>query len=200
MSDTFDWIASLRGDEATRDATLEKLRATLLRGLSRSLSRRGGGEAFAEDVVQEALLKIVESLDTFSGSSKFTTWAMTIATRIGISKLRRAHFRNVSLEQIAGENDLSLEIVTDPGPTPGETSEREEVLGQLKQLIDSRLTDKQRRVVQAALSGMPMEEIAARMDSNRNAVYKLFHDAKKKLRSGFEEQGTTSRDIQAILS
>ncbi len=70
---------------------------------------------------------------------------------------------------------------------------------QLQQAIDQNLTDKQRKAVQALLGGMPVEEIATRMKSNRNAIYKLFHDARQKLRAGLENQGVTAADVQAII-
>lgn len=194
-----DWLGKLRGDAHTREAALEDLRRVLLRGLSHSLARRGGGEAFAEDVVQEALIKIVNSLDTFEGRSKFTTWAMTIATRIGISELRRRSFQNVSLDQITGEDDLKFELAVDSEATPARQADREEIVSQLNELIGSQLSEKQRQVVQAALSGMPMEEIARRLGSNRNAIYKVFHDARKKLREGFQALGINAADVQAAL-
>ncbi len=199
MREEVDWVGQLRSED-TRDQALNELRSVLLRGISSSLARRGGGEAFAEDVVQEALVKIMDSLDTFEGRSRFTTWAMTIATRIGISQLRRRHFSNVSLDQITGDDDLKLELAVDREKTPSEKSDRAEVMAQFQQLINTNLTERQRKVMQAALNGMPMEEIARRMESNRNAIYKLFHDARKKLREGFESLGTTAVDIQAALS
>ena len=199
MPREFDWVERLRSDEQSRDAALQELRQILVRGISYSLSRRGGGEAFAEDVVQEALLKIMESLDSFEGRSRFTTWAMTIATRIGISELRRRHFQNVSLDQITGSDDLKFELAVDSEASPAQEADREELLSQFRDLIESELTDKQRQVMQAALNGMPMEEIARRLDSNRNAIYKVFHDARKKLRAGFNSRGVTTHDVQAAL-
>lgn len=199
MPEEIDWVGRLRSDEQSRDAALQDLRQVLLRGVSHSLSRRGGGEAFLEDVVQEALLKIMDSLDSFEGRSRFTTWAMTIATRIGISELRRRHFQNVSLDQITGDDDLKFELAVDPGASPDQDADRRELISQFKELIETQLSDKQRQVMQAALSGMPMEEIASRLDSNRNAIYKVFHDARKKLRAGFDASGITASDVQAAL-
>ena len=199
VPDEIDWVGRLRGEPEVREAALNDLRQVLLRGISHSLSRRGGGEAFAEDIVQEALLKIMDSLDSFEGRSRFTTWAMTVATRIGISELRRRHFQNVSLDQITGTDDLKFELAVDPGATPAQDNEREELLVQFRDLIETQLTEKQRKVMQAALSGMPMEEIARRLDSNRNAVYKVFHDARKRLRASFESRGISASDVKAVL-
>jgi len=46
------------------------------------------------------------------------------------------------------------------------------------------LTDKQRKALMAvAVQGMPLEEVARRMGTERNAMYKLLHDARVKLKN-----------------
>ena len=61
---------------------LEELRTVLVRGLTAAIRARYDNRIQADDIVQDALVKILDKLDTFEGRSKFTTWAMTIATRI----------------------------------------------------------------------------------------------------------------------
>ncbi len=60
------------------------MRAILVRGLQAVLAQRVPARAgvLAEDFAQEALVKILESLDTFRSESRFTTWAQKIAVRI----------------------------------------------------------------------------------------------------------------------
>jgi RNA polymerase sigma factor (sigma-70 family) len=200
VSERDDWVARLRSPADVRDAALAELRQILVRGLRRSFAGREGGAGFVEDVVQEALLRILGSLDSFAGRSRFTTWAMTIAVRVGISELRHKRFRDVSLQQITGGEALNI----DPAVDLGESLERQErrtwILETLKQLVEHTLTEKQRTVVQADLGGMPIEEIARRLGTNRNAVYKMFHDARQKLRRGFEAAGISAADVQAALA
>lgn len=62
------------------------------------------------------------------------------------------------------------------------------------------MTKKQRTVVQADLAGMPIEEIARQLNTNRNAVYKMFHDARNKLKAGFAAAGISAHDVQAALA
>ena len=66
--------------------------------------------------------------------------------------------------------------------------------------MEQTLTEKQRTVVQADLAGMPIEEIARRLGTNRNAVYKMFHDARRKLRAGFAAVGISAEDVGVALS
>jgi RNA polymerase sigma-70 factor (ECF subfamily) len=47
---------------------------------------------------------------------------------------------------------------------------------------------------------MPQDEIARQLGSNRNAVYKLTHDARKRLKQGLEAAGFDADDIQAAFA
>jgi RNA polymerase sigma-70 factor, ECF subfamily len=61
---------------------LADLRADLLRGLRGALAGRSGADdAFLEDSVQEALLRVLDRLDTFEGRSKSVSRAMAVAVR-----------------------------------------------------------------------------------------------------------------------
>jgi DNA-directed RNA polymerase specialized sigma24 family protein len=91
--------------------------------------------------------------------------------------------------------------VVDPSSGPFEAhAGRQSLLGLLQRLIDEQLSDKQRLAIRGSLEGLPVEEIAARMASNRNAVYKLVHDAKLKLRQAFEAAGYTAEDILELFA
>ena len=77
-----DWVERLKSTDDIRDQTITELNRILLRGLTATCRNRYGNKVQPEDVVQDAMIKILDKLDTFQGRSKFTTWAMTIATRI----------------------------------------------------------------------------------------------------------------------
>ena len=201
-TDQMVWVEKLGNDKekTERDAAIAELRTILLRGLRGAFFKRGQDEAFCEDVCQESIIRILKNLDSFEGRSKFTTWALSIAIRVGISDLRRRHHKDVSLDAITNHNDMSFDLaVTEDAPS-GSDIDKQAMLKTLADLIENQLTDKQRLVVRALLGGMPVEEIASRTDSNRNAVYKLFHDAKLRLKKGFEAQNYTTADIQSIFA
>ncbi len=194
-----DWVQVLTADSVQRENALGDLRGFLLRGLSRSLTQCYGGQLDLEDVVQLALVKILDSLESFRGQSRFTTWAMSIAVRIGISQLRRHYYRDVSLD--LGQADAStLELSLGTSEPSDESASRSSVMNLLQTLIDTVLTDRQRAAIRGTLEGLPVEEIAVRMNSNRNAVYKLVHDARLRLREGFEARGVTMEDVLETLS
>ncbi len=193
-----DWIKRLKSEGRERETAIVELTELLVRGLSRSLSHRYGGAVSPDDIAQVAIMKILASLDQFEGRSRFTTWAMTIATRVGISELRRKHFQDVSLHDLATSESGTFEPVSS-GSSVDVQLDRETVLATLDRMIETELTEKQRQAIAANLNGMPVEEIARRMESNRNAVYKLIHDARMRLRNGFEKAGITPEDFDALF-
>jgi len=66
--------------------------------------------------------------------------------------------------------------------------------------IDNDLTDRQRQAMVAiVLQGMPLSEVAAHMDTNANALYKLLHDARKRLKKRLTEAGMPPEDILAAF-
>ncbi len=197
-----NWVQRLKsGDTTERDSALIELRELIVRGLNRSLNNHYGSRSFnAEDVAQEALIKIMNALDTFEGRSRFTTWAMAIATRVGLSEYRRRHCKDISLDGITAGDSLKFEFAEINSTQIGQEMDQKGILLRLRELIDGELTDKQRLAIRGLLEGLPVEEVASRMNSNRNAIYKLVHDARAKLRAGFEKSGIVAEDINAIFA
>ena len=91
--DNASWIRDLRACGPVQAEALADLRELLLRGLAKSFQARGAvQQAFVEDIVQQALVQILDRLDQFQGRSRLTTWAMAIAVRLAISALRRTRW------------------------------------------------------------------------------------------------------------
>ena len=194
-----DWVRRLR-DPSARNAALEELREILMRGLRRAFGGKGGGDSFCEDVTQETLVRILDKLDQFAGRSKFTTWATSIGVRIGTSQFRRKMFQDVSLNSVDSGDNMRFQFSDESTAPADQTHQRNELLLKLREIIDTKLSDRQRQAVDAILHGMPVEEIAARSDSNRNAVYKLIHDARTRLKQGLEQAGYSADAVATALS
>jgi RNA polymerase sigma-70 factor (ECF subfamily) len=198
-----EWIAHLSQPGPERDEALADLRALLVRGLGYALSKHGNvDDAALEDFAQDALLKIIGALDTFRGESRFTTWAQKIAVRVAYTELRRHRWRDVSLTDITGspDSDFVPSFMADPATGPEQRAIQSSVLETLRRVIDEDLTDRQRQaLVAVTVHGMPLEEVARRMDSNRNALYKLLHDARQKLKSKLIAEGLSPEEILAAF-
>lgn len=193
------WVDRLSADHPYREQAVEQLRSYLVRGLKVALASKGATTEFCEDIAQDAIIKILDKKDTFEGRSQFTTWAMSIAIRTGISAFRRSHFKDVSLDAVT-KDGLRFDPADMKQEHPDAGMDRETILGKLQELIEDELTEKQRTVVRALLGGMPVEEIASRTDSNRNAVYKLFHDARQRLKKGFLAANFSESDMMNAFS
>lgn len=193
-----EWITALSQPGPQRDAALEDLRALLVRGLGYALSDRSNvREADLEDFVQDAILKILAGLDTFRGESRFTTWAHKITVRVAFTELRRRRWRDVSLDEMVEPRDTVFipETLADPSVGPEQEAMQRVILSTLRQLIGEELTDRQRQAMQAVLRGMPLEEVAERMETNRNALYKLLHDARRRLQKRMLDEGLSAQDV-----
>jgi RNA polymerase sigma-70 factor (ECF subfamily) len=193
-----DWTRDLASEDAVlREDAVGDLRDMLFRGLSKSLSKSGRvDDAFLDDIVQEASMKILEKLGAFEGRSKFRTWAVTIAVRTAVSKMRTREWQNVSLDSVKADADFYPQAAVDQSESSDQTSSRLGLLSKLKELIDSELTDKQWTAITAELAGMPLPQIAAKLGGNTNSIYKLLHDARKKLRRGLELSGISIDDVR----
>lgn len=190
-----DWLRDL---QASSPEALEELRASLLRGLRAALAGRVQGDldAISEDFAQEALLKVLSSLDSFRGESRFLTWAQKIAIHVALSDLRRKRWRDVSLQSFTetpeGEEYTPL-LLTDPAASPETQAARRDLLRSVEQLIFEELTERQRTALLSILQdGIPLRVVAERLDTNPNALYKLLHDARQRLKQRLEEKADFS--------
>jgi RNA polymerase sigma-70 factor (ECF subfamily) len=197
------WVAVLSQPSPERDQALDELRARLMRGLGYALTqRRGVDESLIEDLVQDALMRILDAVDRFRGESQFTTWATKIAVNLAYTELRRRRWTNVSLDEIIDnpERVFILSIMTDRAPGPEQRTVQKAVLATIQEAIDEDLTERQRQALVAVkVKGMPLEEVARRMDTNRNALYKLLHDARQRLREALLDKGLSPEEILAAF-
>jgi len=184
------WVAAVR---ARDEAALADLRAALVVALRPTLARLAPAQADAlgEDLAQDALLRILDAVDTFRGEARFTTWAATVATRLAFSELRRHRWRDVSLDAMvtdvpAADGDLAAD----------DALARDERAALVRRVLAEDLTERQRQALTAVLvHGVPLDVLAERMDTNRNALYKLLHDARQRLKRALVARGFTPDDL-----
>jgi RNA polymerase sigma-70 factor, ECF subfamily len=189
-----DWLRSLGGTGAADEAAVAELREVLRRGLRRALTGRAADDGFIEDMTQEGVLKVLGGLTTFRGDSRFTTWAITVAVRVAFTELRRARWRDVSLDRLV--EDAPARLPTAPPADASSRDAQQAVLAQMHRVLETDLTDRQRRALVAELRGMPQGEIAAQLGLTRNALYKLTHDARQNLKRGLEAAGIGGDEVR----
>jgi len=193
------WLADLRGPNP--DEALADLYDLLVRGLRAGLGSYGGGAgANAGDFAQEALIRITGNLGSFRGESRFTTWAQKIAMNVALTELKRRRWRDVSLQELSARREAADREPADVQPSPDGLALQNTVLRELRRMVEEELTDRQREAVVAViLEGMPISEVARRMNTNQNALYKVLHDARKRLKGRMEAAGISPREALAAF-
>jgi RNA polymerase sigma-70 factor (ECF subfamily) len=198
-----EWLAALSEAGPEREAALADLRTFLVRGLGYAMvDRPRVTGADIEGFVQDTLLKILDNLDSFRGESRFTTWAQRIAVHEAFTELRRQRWENISLEQLIAryEGDFTPSFLTDSDPSPEERVTQRRLLDTVERLIVEELSDRQRQaIIGVVFAGMPTEEVARRMGTNRNALYKLMHDARQRLKRRLQAEGISLEDALAAF-
>jgi len=201
------WIADLQTGGPAREAALEDLRAVVVSGLPYALSRwiSSSDPQFnflVEEVAQETLVRALSRLHTFEGRSQFTTWVHKIAIRIALSELRRKRWRDSSLDELVDneESPAPESLLEDSSAGPERSIERADMLSRVRRIIAEELTERQRQaLVMLGIQGLPMEEVAAKLDTNRNALYKLLHDARRRLKTRLLLDGLNAQDVLAAF-
>ena len=138
-------------------------------------------KARAEDITQETMLKAIEKIAGFEGRSSFSTWLISIASRMIIDRARRDDRERKWLKQEQSLRSLHFDM-----KQKGlDWSEALEALGMLPDAM--RIP-----VILKYYYGYEQEEVAAMLDIPVGTVKSRLHNGIKVLRkelSASEEQG-----------
>ena len=196
------WLHDLNATGALQEAAIADLRDLLLRAALYFFSRNLGDfrglnrdeiTQRAEDCAQDALIAVMNHLTDFRGDSKFTTWAYKFAINMAMTAARRERWKRVSLDELASEeaswDEWLLQDKSDE-VGPEQSAMQAEMRNVIREVIERELTDKQRHVLLLMVfHEVPMDEVVHRLGTNRNAIYKMLHDARRKLKSGLQARG-----------
>jgi RNA polymerase sigma-70 factor, ECF subfamily len=193
-----EWHLDLNAEGIRGEEAVAHLHGLLLRAARFEVFRRAGSlpqlspvelDELAQDAADDATVSVLRRLDDFRGESSFRTWAYKFALLEASVKVRRRVWRDreVTLEPEQWES------LAHAGPGPDDDVESAAVFEAVREGIRTALTPRQRQVlVSAVLEGVPIDVLAERLGSNRNALYKVLHDARRRLRdhvaaAGFPE-------------
>jgi len=187
------WVARLRAGGSERERAVAELHALLLSGARYVVAQRRGAlssagraelEEIAVEAADDAVVAILRRLDEFRGESRFTTWAYKFVFLEAAAAVRRRAWRRRELPH----EEFDLAALVGPGRRlPG--GERRELARSLREAIET-LTPYQRRVfVAIAIQGVPIDVLAERLGTTRGALYKVVHDARRKLRAQLAAAG-----------
>jgi RNA polymerase sigma-70 factor (ECF subfamily) len=173
---------------------VERLHALLLRAAVTEVARRrsstpaatGDLDDLANQAADDALMAVLRKLHTYRGDSRFTTWAYKFALLEAAAAMRRRpwHGRELPLEADGWAR------FPDGRTSPAGQAEASELIDAIRDAITEVLTPHQRGVLVAlTLNDVPIDVLAERRGTTRNALYKTLHDGRRKLRARLAEDG-----------
>jgi RNA polymerase sigma-70 factor (ECF subfamily) len=208
-----EWLHDLNASGIPQEAAIADLRGILLRAALYFFSRNLGDFSGlsrdeilqrAEDCAQDALIAVMQHLSDFRGDSKFSTWAYKFAINIALMAARHERWKGVSLDALSDseEDAFSERTMLDKsdGVAPEQAALQSEILEIIHDVIKHDLTDKQRRVLNLMVfNEAPMDEVVRYLGTNRNAVYKLLHDARSKIKTSLLAHGFEVDETLALF-
>jgi len=188
------WIDGLGSSDP--NGAVAELHALLLRAARVELSRRaprvgiGGQEVddLAHQAADDAVVSILRRLPEFRGDSRFTTWAYKFAILEVSSKLGR-HFWTTRSD-IALDVDQWERLPSRLGMTPESAAEGADLLAAVQTAVETTLTKRQRDIFVALVQdGIPLDALVLENGTDRNAIYKVMFDARRKIRAALVTNG-----------
>lgn len=188
-----DWWRHLPDDGPEGGEALARLHELLLRASRHQVWRLRGlldspdaetVDDLAQQAADDAMVAVLHKLSTFEGRSRFTTWAYKFAVLHAGVAVRRQSWRH---REVPLPDTVEL---PDTQPSPVETTEAAQLARAVRDAIATDLTPYQRRVVLAlVVEGVPIDVLADRLGTTRNALYKALHDARRRLRHALVASG-----------
>jgi RNA polymerase sigma-70 factor (ECF subfamily) len=175
---------ALSGCDASFRALVEEHSPQLLRLAWRML----GNHSDAEDIVQEAFLRLHRHLPTFRGDSRLSTWLYRTVTRLAIDVLRREKLKRI-LFFSRRDNDAPDPVELFADPRPGQESQliAKQQLAVVRRQLD-KLSAQQRAVLTLRhQEQLPLLDIAELLGISEGSVKTHLHRAVRSLRSALDK-------------
>ncbi|QRP42721.1 RNA polymerase sigma factor [Amycolatopsis sp. FDAARGOS 1241] len=183
------WVQELSPGSTNFEDVCRRLYAMLIKVARRETARRSSGsriggpelEDLAHQAAADALMRITRKIGEFRGDAQFTTWAFKFVMLEVSAKVGRHFWRDHHVCPDHGEANRARAAV---GDEPPHQVQAVELRAALTRAIENVLTEHQRRVfVAVAIEKVPMDTLAARLGTNRNAIYKSMFDARRNIRT-----------------
>ena len=179
-------LAFRAGDEAAFEALFRRWAGPLLRYLERMVR----DSATAEELVQEAFLRVHKARDRYQPEARFSTWLYRIATNLALNELRRPRrsHRHASVD----DDGAALQLVTSEPPAD-EIAHARLVGAHVADALEV-LPERQRMALWlAAVEGQSYAEVAETLSTSEKSVKALVHRARVHIIARLEARGVEGR-------
>jgi len=186
-------LAFCAGDDAAFEPLFERWGQPLLHYLQRMVH----DTATAEELVQEAFLRVHRARDRYRPDAKFSTWLYRIGTNLALNELRRPRRArpHASTDEPSEKDRKPLRLVSH---SPGADQQLE--IRRRASHVETALAglpERQRMAIWlSAVEGMSYAEVAAALETTEKSVKSLVHRARVTLADRMAEK----RDIGASVA
>ena len=134
----------------------------------------------ASDVLQDAFLKVYDSINAFRQESAFKTWLYRIVVNLSIDAVKKRKRQQESMASLSEVSDVhqSQDIQQDPT----RQAERNELQEWVTQAVNSLSIKHRAVVILHELEGLSHPQIADILDCSEGTVRSRLHYARKRLR------------------
>lgn len=165
-------LAYRDGDAGAFETLYARHRGALYRFVLRSLKDR----AVAEELFQEAWIRVIEARERYAPSAKFTTWLYTIAHNLLVDHWRR---KGLTLVELNDEH---------PSPdNPAKQAEARQAAARFLQVLEELPPAQREAFLLYEEGGMTVAEIAAATGTNEEAAKSRLRYAVAKLKAAVDE-------------
>ncbi len=171
-------FATQRGDSQALAELIARHHGPLIGYLYRMC---GGDRALAEDLTQEALLRVMRGIDRYTYPRPFKPWLYRIATNLTRDHFKRAETRltesvvTPAHEIQSSDTDVETQLIA--------AADRDSVIAAVMTLPETHRAI----IVMRYYQNMPHADIAAALDIPVGTVKSRLHSAHKRLRHALED-------------
>ena len=165
-------LAYRDGDAGAFEKLYARHRGALYRFVLRSLKDR----AVAEELFQEAWIRVIEARERYAPSARFTTWLYTIAHNLLVDHWRRKGLTLVELEDVHASPD-----------NPARQAEARQSAARFLQVLEGLPLAQREAFLLHEEAGMSVAEIAAATGTNEEAAKSRLRYAVAKLKAAIDE-------------
>lgn len=142
----------------------------------------------AEDIAQETFVQVYQSVSSFKGESKFSTWLyrITIAKALDHERRKKRKKRFAFVKSLFGEES---EVVVHPPDFhhPGVILDKKENAAELFAAIAGLPENQRIAFTLHKVDGLSYQEVSEVMDTSVSSIESLMHRAKTNLRKKLED-------------
>jgi RNA polymerase sigma-70 factor (ECF subfamily) len=173
-------VAQLRCGGKPRQSVISQLYARYARDFKGYFRRHGASEAQAEDLLQDTFVKVIQSLDGYSGSGAFEAWLWAIARNTMLSEFRSRTSDKASVSLDEQEPEVGERLINRDGGAHSDPADADCVARGLAAFTD-RFKEYAHVLERVAVDDWGYEELAQYRNCGAGAAREYLSQCRKRI-------------------